>query len=123
MRKRPAMHAGEVGLFVDTQVFEDEFASIKQGSDVTVKATQSRNTGQFRLFWAMANKIAKSGVLGDLDGRDVVDWLLMRCKHVRYVTTEFKGGTTTTPVPKSIRFAQMEQTEFDRLFNRALYII
>lgn len=123
MRKRPAMRAGEIGLFIDAQPYEDEFARIKQGADVVVEATQSRNIRQHRLFWGLAGKIAESGVLGDVDERDVVDYLLLKCKHVRYVTNRHRDGVETTPIVKSIRFAAMDQTAFDRLFNRALFIV
>jgi len=124
MRKRAAMHAGEIGLFIDSQIFESELANIHQGTDITVEATQSRNPRQFRLFWGLAGKIEESGVMGDADKRDVVDYLLMKCKHVRYITTELRDGVTETiPVPKSIRFASMDQTAFNRLFQRALYIV
>jgi hypothetical protein len=123
LRKRAALTKGEVGLFLDTIVFEQEWETIHQGVDVTVTATQSRNVKQFRLFWALAKKIADSGVLGDADARDVVNWLLLKCKHVRYVTNKHRDGIETTPIVKSIRFAQMDQTEFNRLFARAMFIV
>lgn len=123
LRKRPSVQKGEIGLFLDTEVFREEFDSIKQNADVTVEATQSRNPKQFRLFWALAAKIADSGVMRDATQRDVVDYLLLKCKHVKYITTNFRGGTDTIAVPKSIRFASMDQTAFNRLFDRALYVI
>lgn len=123
LRKRPAIQKGEIGMFLDTEVFREEFDSIKQNTDVTVEATQSRNPKQFRLFWALAAKIADSGVMGDATQRDVVDYLLLKCKHVKYITTNFRGGVDTMVVPKSIRFASMDQTAFNRLFDRALFVI
>lgn len=123
MRKRPAMHAGEVGLFLDTQVFQQEFDTIRQGVDVTVTATQSRSTKQMRLAWALCRKIADSGALGDADTRDVMDYLLLKAKHVRYVTNIHRGGTEVTPIVKSIRFSSMDQTAFTRLFDRMLWIV
>lgn len=123
MRKRPAMHKGEVGLFIDSPVFEDEFDLIKQGADITVEATQDINPKQFRLFWALMGKISKSGALGDADTREVADYILMKCKWVRYVTTNFKGGTDITPVVKSFRPSRMDGTSFNRVFERAMYII
>lgn len=124
MRKRPAMHAGELGLFIDSEVFEEDFESIKSGSDVNVNATQSRNLKQMRLAWGLAGKIAKSGAAGDADKREVMDYLLMKAKHVRYVTTTLRDGITETiPVPKSIRFAALEQTAFNRIFNRMIFIV
>jgi hypothetical protein len=123
MRKRPAMHAGELGLFIDTQVFEDEFAAIKQGTDVTVTATQSRNIKQMRLAWGLCRKIADSGALGDSDTRDTMNYLLKKAKHVKYIANTHRDGVEVEVIVKSIRFASMEQTAFDRLFNRMLFIV
>lgn len=123
MRKRPALHAGEIGLFIDSPVFEDDFGHIRQGTDVVVTATQSRNIKQMRLAWALAGKIAKSGVLGDADSRDVMNYLLKKAKHVRYIANQHRDGVEVEIIVKSIRFAQMEQTAFDRLFNRMIYIV
>lgn len=123
MRKRPAMHAGELGLFIDTQVFEEEFATIKQGVDVAVEAKQSRNLKQMRLAWGLCRKIADSGVLGDADTREVMNYLLKKAKHVKYVANQHRDGVEVEVIVKSIRFAQMDQTAFDRLFNRILFIV
>jgi hypothetical protein len=118
------MHAGELGLFIDSEVFEDEFRNIKQGTDLEVKATQPRSLPQMRLAWGLAGKIAKSGALGDADQRDVMNYLLLKSRHVRYVTTSFRGDIQeTVAVPKSIRFASMDQTEFQRLMNRMIFIV
>lgn len=123
LRKRAAMHAGEIGLFVDSQVFEEEFASIKSGTDIEIKATQSRSLPQMRMAWALARKIADSGALGDADQRDVMDYLLLKARHVRYVTNQHRDGVETIPVVKSIRFAAMDQTAFQRLMNRMIHIV
>src|SRR5215469_5223140 len=123
MRKRPALHQGELGLFIDSEVFESEFSSIKQGVDVAVEAKQSRNLKQMRLAWALCRKIADSGVLGDADTREVMQYLLKKAKHVRYVANQHKNGVEVEVIVKSIRFASMDQTAFDRLFNRMTYIV
>lgn len=124
MRKRPAMHAGEIGLFIDTQVFEEEFEHIKAGTDIQVKATQARNLKQMRLGWAIAGVVEKSGALGDVDKREVMDYILMKCKHVKYVSHTFPSGLVEIiPVVKSIRFAAMDGTDFNRLFNRMIYVV
>lgn len=123
LRKRGALHAGELGLFLDTEVFADEFASIGMGVDLEVKATQPRSLKQMRFIWALARKVAQSGVLGDVDQREAMDYLLLKARHVRYVTTTFRGGVDTIPVVKSIRFAAMDQTLFQRLVDRIVYIV
>lgn len=123
MRKRPAMRAGELGLFIDAEAFEDEFASIKQGAEVTVTATQSRSIKQMRLAWSLAGKIAKSGALGDADQREVMNYLLKKAKHVRYIANQHRDGVEVEVIVKSIRFASMEQTAFNRVFNRMVYVV
>lgn len=123
MRKRPAMHAGELGLFIDSEVFEEEFASIKQGTDVSVEAKQSRNLKQMRLAWGLCRKIADSGALGDADTREVMNYLLKKAKHVKYIANQHRDGVEVEVIVKSIRFASMDQTAFDRLFNRMIYIV
>lgn len=123
MIKRGARHAGEVGLFVDSPLFEDELATIRQGAEVSVTATQSRSLKQMRLAWGLCRKIADSGALGDADTRAVMQYILLKAKHVEYVTNVHRNGTEFTPVVKSIRFASMDQTAFTRLFDRMLWIV
>jgi hypothetical protein len=123
MHKRPARHAGEVGLFVDSPLFEEEMATIRQGAEVSVTATQSRSLKQMRLAWGLCRKIADSGALGEADTREVMQFILLKAKHVRYVTNVHRDGTEITPIVKSIRFASMDQTAFTRLFERMLWIV
>jgi hypothetical protein len=123
MRKRPALRAGELGFFIDAEAFEDEFASVKQGVDVKVEATQSRSIKQMRLAWGLAGKIAKSGALGDAEQREVMNYLLKKARHVKYIANQHRSGVEVEVVVKSIRFAAMEQTAFNRLFNRMIFIV
>jgi hypothetical protein len=123
MRKRPAMHAGELGLFIDAQVFEEDFSNIRTGVDLQAKITQPHNLKQFRLAWALAAKIAQSGALGDADRREVMDYLLKKCKHVKYIYNKHRGGEELEVVPKSIRWSALEQDAFNRLFNRMIYVV
>src|SRR5690349_2245649 len=55
MRKR-AGHAGEIGLFVDSPVWEGELANIKEGAEVKVVATTPRSLRQLKFAWALATK-------------------------------------------------------------------
>jgi hypothetical protein len=53
-----------------------------------------------------------------------MDYILMKCKHVKYVSHTFPSGLTETiPVVKSIRFHAMDGTDFNRLFNRMIYVV
>jgi hypothetical protein len=122
MRKRASQHTGEIGLFIDSEVFESDFASIKMNTEVEIKATQSRSLKQLRLAWGLARRVAQSGALPDADdAKDVMDFIKIKCRHVRYIHDHHNGETVI--VPKSIRFAAMDQTAFQRFMNRAIYVV
>lgn len=123
MVKRGALAKGEMGLFIDSEVFSEEFGSIKQGTDISVEAKQSRNLKQMRLAWALCRKIADSGALGDADTREVMNYLLKKAKHVKYIANQHRHGVEVEVIVKSIRFASMDQTAFDRLFRRMIWIV
>jgi len=123
MTKRPAMHAGEMGLFIDSPIFEDDFANVRTKVGLQVKVTQPHNLKQFRLAWVLAGTIAKSGVLGDTDKEEAMAYLLKKAKHVKYVYNKHREGEELEVVVKSIRWAQLEQDAFNRIFNRMIYIV
>jgi hypothetical protein len=123
MTKRPAMHAGEMGLFIDSPIFEDDFANVRTKVGLQVKVTQPHNLKQFRLAWVLAGTIAKSGVLGDTDKEEAMAYLLKKAKHVKYVYNKHREGEELEVVIKSIRWAQLEQDAFNRIFNRMIYIV
>jgi hypothetical protein len=123
MTKRPAMHAGEMGLFVDSPVFEEDFGRVRTKVGLQVTVTQPHNLKQFRKAWVLAGKIADSGALGDLDKVDVMQYLLKKAKHVKYVYNKHRDGEELEVVVKSIRWAQLEQDAFDRIYNRIIFIV
>jgi hypothetical protein len=60
-------------------------------------------TRRRRLFWRLVGKIAESGLFGDVDSRDVVEYLLLKCKHVKYITTNSRDGMETIDVRIELR--------------------
>jgi hypothetical protein len=87
------------------------------GVMVTVKVP--RNIRQFRLAWALADIISKS-VDWLQDRESSMDWLKIKCRHVRMIHDPRSGNVVI--VPKSISFASLPQEGFARLLNRMIYV-
>jgi len=118
MRKR-AGRQGEVGLFVDSPVWTDEFASIKMDAEVKVEATTPRSIRQLKYAWALAGKI--SDACDWLDTKeDAMDWLLIEAKHVRRIYDPLRQVAYLRPKPT--RFGAMDGSAYTRLLNRMKHI-
>jgi hypothetical protein len=97
----------------------EELAKLPLRQQVLVKVTMPRNLRQHRLAWALATKVAEAcDWLHDRE--DAMDWLKIKARHVRYIHDHRNGETQI--VPKSIRFAALDQTGFDRVFRRMVYV-
>jgi hypothetical protein len=97
----------------------EELARLPLRTQVLVKVTQPRNLPQHRLAWALATKVAEAcDWLHDRE--DAMDWLKIKARHVRYIHDHHNGETTI--VPKSIRFAALDQQGFDRVFKRMVFV-
>lgn len=119
MRKRKA-NPGEIGLFVDSPVFETEFASIKMGAEVKVKATTPRSIRQHNFAWALAQKVSEAcDWLDDKD--DAMEFILIEAKHTRKIYDRIRGIAHLRA--KHTNFGAMDGSEYTRLFNRMKYVI
>jgi len=97
----------------------EELARLPLRQQVLVKVTLPRNLRQHRLAWALATKVAEAcDWLHDRE--DAMNWLKIKARHVRYLHDHRNGETQI--VPKSIRFAALDQTGFDRIFRRMVYV-
>lgn len=81
MVKRKAM-PGEVGLFVNSEVWDDEFRSIKMDAEVTVKATTKAHQKYMRLSWHIARLVCDASDAFE-HPEDARDYILIECKHYR----------------------------------------
>ena len=97
----------------------EELARLPLRTQVLVKVTQPRNLRQHRLAWALATKISEAcDWLHDRE--DAMSWLKINARHVRYIHDHSNGETQI--IPKSIRFAALDQMGFDRIFKRMVYV-
>ena len=65
-------------------VTDDELCKLPLDRDLLVTVKTPRNIRQFRLAWALANKVAEAcGFLHDSE--DAMDWLKIKARHVKYI--------------------------------------
>lgn len=76
---------GEMGLFLDTDVFRDEFSSLPIGAEVKAECTVPSNLKYLKFFWALVDKVAENSPDGFLDKRDCADRVLLEAKHFKLV--------------------------------------
>lgn len=118
MRKRPGT-AGEVGLFVDSPVFEEDFGHVKMNAEVQVKATTPRSLRQLKFAWALATKIADACDWVETK-EDCMDFMLIEAKHFRRIYDPLRGVAILKPKPTN--FGAMDGTEYTRLLKRITYV-
>jgi hypothetical protein len=95
-----------------------DLALVPGGKDVLVKTKVDRNMVQFRRLWVLAQKLSEAcSFLHDKD--EAMDFILIGCKHVRWVANPKTG--LVFPVAKSI--SDLDGDRFARLYKRALYFI
>lgn len=118
MRKRQG-RAGEMGLFVESEVFEDDFGHIKIGAEVNVKATTPRSLRQIKFAWALATKIAEACPWVE-SKEDCMDFMLIEAKHFRRIYDPLRGIAILKPKPTN--FGAMDGTEYTRLLRRITHV-
>lgn len=98
LRKRQA-RAGEVGLFVESPIWDSEWSSIRVGAEVVAECSVPETAKYRKFFHALCGLLADNCEwLTDKD--DAKEKLLFECRHVTYHhdrlrdRTEIKAKTT-----------------------------
>lgn len=95
----------------------DEFLKLPVGKLFHVEVKQPRNAAHARLYWALCHRIAESmGVTAE----NVSDVLKIATGHFTTVNTKKYGRVH---VPKSISFANLDQTSFREFFERCVLVV
>ena len=105
MRKRPARRVGEIGLFADNQMADEDLAKVLVDRDVTVSVTISSPQMQVDLnyCWALAGKLA-----------DACDWLTDKEEAMICLCTLAKHSRMVKNTRTGYEFAvRRSLTEFD----------
>lgn len=101
-------------------ISDDDMALIPTDRDVLVTWKTPRNTKQHAFAWALATKVSEACDWLH-DAEDAMDFLKIKCKHVKYLTDPRTGKVEI--VPKSIAFASLPQAQFSRLLSRMVYVV
>ncbi len=95
-RKRKAL-PGEVGLFLDTEVFREEFSSLPMDAEVKAECTVPANLKYLKYFWGLATKVGANSPDGFLDKQDCADRLLLEARHAKFVHDNLRNKTEIKP--------------------------
>lgn len=92
-------------------------ARIPIGKPIRIHATKERNGAHHRLYWVMCQRI---GAAIGQDADVVSDVLKIATGHCTTVKTKTHGWMR---LPRSISWAQMDQTEFGKFYDRCIVVI
>jgi hypothetical protein len=118
LRKRVAK-AGEVGLFLETPVFQEEWDSIPRDVEVRAELSVPSTLKYMRFFRALCGLLAQNCECLDNDPETAKEMLLMECRHVTYHHDKLRGKTEIRP--KTTRNLSADQ--WIRLLQRARYAV
>ncbi|HEV3385466.1 MAG TPA: hypothetical protein VG097_11675 [Gemmata sp.] len=117
-RKRTGK-AGEIGLFLETEVFENEWNSIPRGAEVRADVTVPATLKYMRFFRALCGLLAEQCEWLNNDAEFAKEQVLMECRHVTYHHDRLRG--TTEIRAKTTRNLTADQ--WVRLIERAKYAV
>lgn len=96
-------------------------AKLPSGVPIKIEATQPRNLLHHRKFWALCQAVARASGNPRYNAERVKDDLCITTGHYDILVSPMTGEAK--PIPKSISFANMDQTEFDLFFERCVQAI
>jgi hypothetical protein len=118
LRKRVA-RPGEIGLFLETQIYEEEWASIKLGSEVDAKLSVPIDERYRKAFHALCGLLAEAVELFGGSKDFAKEQLLLQCRHLTYHYDKFRDKTEL----RAKTTANLDSDGWRRLLKRADYVI
>lgn len=120
LRKRRALHAGEVGLFPDSPIAEEDFGLVPLGAEVRAELATERNMAMLKFAWALAGLIAENTEFY-LDKNDAMDGpmgLKMKAHHCKPVVDQATGEVTL----RTLSLKRLSNEAFHRLLKRFVWV-
>jgi hypothetical protein len=117
MTKRPA-RAGEMGLFVDSEIWAEEFSMLTIGSEVKVIATTPSNLKYIRFFHALVGKV-NDNCECFVDRDDAKKQILLEARHFKIVQEPLTGKTEI----KAKSVANLSGDAWIRLLRRCTHVV
>jgi hypothetical protein len=118
LRKRVA-RAGEIGLFLETTIYEEEWNSVAIGAECDVKLTVPVHEKYRKAFHALCGTLADAVELFGSSKEFAKEQLLMQCRHVTYHYDRLRDKTEIRAKTTS----KLDADGWRRLLKRADYVI
>jgi hypothetical protein len=110
---------GEIGLFCESPVFDEEWQSIPRDVEVRAELSVPSTLKYMRFFRALCGLLAQNCEWLNSDPEFAKQQLLMECRHVTYHVDKLRG--TTEIRAKTTRLLDADQ--WIRLLQRARYAV
>jgi hypothetical protein len=117
LTKRKAKFTGEIGLFPANELAAEELALANDGTELWVRASSAKNTGQLKYVWALARLISQQ-VDGLHDIEDAMEYLCVKARFVKHTLNPVTGQLEITR--KSMR--RLSQEAMRRLIKRFQHV-
>lgn len=118
-RKRVAQ-PGEVGLFVETPIFDEEWSSLPMGAEVKAECTVPANLKYLKFFMALVGKIVDNTPENRfLDKEDCRHELALQARHYKAVHDPLRNKTELRP--RSI--SNLSADTWIRLLRRCTHVV
>lgn len=118
LRKRQAK-AGEMGLFLETEVFAEEWSSIRIGAEVVAECSVPETAKYRKFFHALVGKLADNCDWLNGDKEFAKEQLLLECRHATYHHDRLRSKTEIRP--KTTR--NLSSDQWIRLLRRASHAV
>lgn len=117
LRKRLA-RPGEMGLFVESPIFQEEWDSIRIGAEIEVECTVPEEAKYRKFFFALCGLLAQNcDWLTDKD--DAKEKLLLECRHATYHHDKLRGKVEI----KAKTTRNLSSDQWIRLLRRASHAV
>lgn len=122
MRKRAARRAGEVGLFCDAELFEEDWKTVPLDAEVRTELATERNMALLKFAWSLAGIIADNTEFY-LDKQDAMDsvqppGLKVLAHHCKTVVDPGTGECVVKPMS----LKRLSNEAFLRLVRRMVWV-
>src|ERR1700731_877280 len=91
--KKRVGKAGEVGLFLETPLFQEEWDSIPREAEVRAELTVPATMKYMRFFRALCGLLAQNCEWLNNDPEFAKEQLLLECRHVTYHVDKLRHRT------------------------------
>lgn len=118
LRKRKAL-PGEVGLFVESPIFQSEWDAIRMGAEVEAQCSVTEEAKYRKYFHALCGMIADNCDWLRGDKQTAKEQLLFECRHVTYHFDRLRNKTEI----KAKTTSNLSSDQWLRLIERAKFAV